>query len=185
MFVGEKRMEAGEDKESINRPSRVKLLTLLILILLILTPIILSVYLYYLPLNDVEVIVYDTSRNTDPISNESYILLKMSVTNKGSISHYVYLTGSVVFSTEPDVVYTETSRSNLPIDPGATYPVIRVRVPVPVEVLQDPYEASCSVTLPPPVNKYDIGLIVPATIVWLVGITAVSTSLVMSRRKKR
>ena len=74
MFVGEKRMEAGEDKESINRPSRVKLLTLLILILLILTPIILSVYLYYLPLNDVEVIVYDTSRETE-MSNYNYILL--------------------------------------------------------------------------------------------------------------
>jgi len=105
----------------------------------------------------------------------------VSVTNKGIMSHYVYLTGDVVFSTEPDTVYSTTSGSNPSLDPGATYPIIRVRVPVAEEVSHDPYEASCSVTLPPALNKYNTDGIMIFTVVWLVVIVAVSISLVRSR----
>lgn len=175
-------MEAGNRGASTNRPTRVKLL-ILILALLIVIPIALSVLFYYLPLNDVEATIYHTSPETE--GDWSYILLYVNVTNKGSISHYVYLYASVEFSTEPDMVFTRTYSSLAPINADSTYPIVRVRVPVPSELLQDSYEAYCSVTLPPFINQYSNASIVFTTVFWLIGIGAVSTSLVRSWRKER
>ena len=182
IFGEEERVESGNSGASTNRPTRVKLL-ILILALLIVIPIALSVLFYYLPLNDVEATVYHTSPETE--GDWSYILLKVNVTNKGIISHYVYLYATVEFSTEPGMIYTKTHSSLGPINAGSTYPIVRVRVPVPSELLQDPYEASCSVTLPPLVNQYSSAFIVFTTVFWLIGVAAVSTSIVRSWRKER
>jgi len=187
IFGGEERVEAGNDRASTNRPSKVRLL-ILILVLLIFIPIILSIFLYYLPLNDVEVTVDKTYRITEWGGSEhSLIGFSVNVTNIGSISHYFYLTGKVVFSTEPDMVFTETSRSNPPIDPGEMWSRVHIYVPVPDELLQDSYDASCSVTLPSFADYigHNAGWMVPAIIVWLVLIAAISTSLLRSRRKNR
>lgn len=181
-------MEARNNEETTNRRSKAKLVTLLILVLLILVPTILSVNLYYLPLNDVEATIDATYRNfelsSDPASNYSEIVLLENVTNKGIISHYVYLVGSVVFNTQPDTVFTYKYESLSPIDSGQAIPNVRVRVPVPYEFSQDSYEASCSVVLPPLVNEYSTGFIVLAIAVWLVGFAAVSTFLMWSSRGK-
>jgi hypothetical protein len=176
-------MEAGNGRKSPNRPSRVKLLIPLLFVFLTLAIIILSVFLYYLPLNDVEVTVVDTYRLPYPDINQSYIGFTVSVTNKGSISHYVYLTGRVVFNSQPDMVFTGIYRHTPPIDAGATYRQIWLNVLVPNEIFQNPYEASCSVTLPPLVNGYSTVWIVPPTVAWLVGLAAVLTSLARSRRQ--
>jgi len=131
----------------------------------------------------VEVIVDRTYRVTEEMGMEvSYIVLNVNVTNNGIISHYVYLTESIALSSQPDMVFIETSRVS-PIDPGATWQGVRIYVDVPDETIQDPYEASCSITLPPLSNEYNMGFIVPATVVWLEGLAALSTSLVRSRRK--
>jgi hypothetical protein len=182
---GAERMEVGNGGKSPNRPSRVKLLIPLVFVFLTLAIIILSVFLYYLPLNDVEVTVDATHRLPYPDINQSYIGFTVNVTNKGSISHYVYLTGEVVFSSQPDMVFTGIDRSEPPIDPGATYRQIHLYVLVPNEIFQNPYEASCSVTLPPLVNPYSTAWIIIPTVVWLVGLAAVLTSLARSRRQTR
>lgn len=175
-------MEAGNGGKSPNRPSRVKLLTL-VFIFLTLAIIILSVLLYYLPLNDVEVKVDRTYRYTE--YGHDYIALKVNYTNKGSISHFVYYTGRVVFDSQPDTVFTETVRWGQ-IPPSDWHPeLIPIRVQVPNELSQTPYEASCSVTLPPFVNEYTTSWILLLGVVWLVALAAVLTSLVRSRRQAR
>lgn len=156
---------------------------ILILIILIIVPIALSVILYYLPLNDVEVNMNGSYRNYDSTYNNSEVVLLVSAANKGSISHYVHLTGTVVFGSEPDTAFTYTYSAIGPIDAGSTSGEVRVRVPVTNELLQDPYEASCSVTLPSAVNQYNMGLIMIASVIWLLGIAAVSTSIVRNRMK--
>jgi hypothetical protein len=175
-------MEEGNGEASTNRRSRVRLLTL-ILILLILVPIILSVFFYYLPLNDVEVTVDKTFRDRYDEGNCA-IGFRLNVTNNGIISHYIGLTVKVIFDSQPDMVFTRTTFSYGPIDASETWRGFHVLVAVPDEVFQDPYEASCSVTLAPLVNQYNRGLIVLFAVVWLVGLAAVSTSLVRSRRKR-
>ena len=181
MYGEEERMEPGEDKESINRPSRVKLLTLLILILLILTPIILSVYLYYLPLNDIEAKVDYTYRNYEQEYNYSEVVLLMNVTNSGAISHGFLLTGSVMFNTEPNTTFTNRKYMH-PLDAGETYPTVRNRVPVPNELLQDDYNTSVSVGLLPFFNEYNIGFMMIAGILWLVALAAVVITLIRTQR---
>lgn len=175
-------MEAGNGGKSTSRTSRVKLLTL-IFIILVLAPIILSAYLYYLPLKDIEVRVDSTYQGSE--WGHDYISLRMNVTNKGSLSHVVQITGRVVFNSQPDMVFT--GRTNLweifPIDwhdPG-----IPIRVYVPNELSQTPYEASCSVTLLPFVNQFSTPWIVLPGVVWLVALAAVLTSLVRSWRQTR
>jgi len=181
---GAERMEARNGGKSPNRTSRVKLLPL-IFVFLTLAIIILSVFLHRLPLNDVEVTVDSTYRLSYPDINKSYIGFTVSVTNKGSIPHYVYLTAKVVFSSQPDMVFTGITRSTGPIDPGATYHQIWLNVLVPNELFQTPYEASCSVTLPPLVNEYSTPWILLPGVVWLVALAAVLTSLVRSWRQTR
>jgi hypothetical protein len=179
---GAERVEAGNGGKSPNRPSRVKLLTL-IFVFLTLAIIILSAFLYYLPLNDIEVAVDRTYRYTE--YGHDYIALKVNLTNKGSISHYVYLTGRVVFNSQPDTVFTETKGWGQ-IPPGDWHPdLIPIRVQVPNETFQTPYEASCSVTLPPLVNEYSQPWILLPGVVWLVALAAVLTSLVRSWRQTR
>lgn len=177
-------MERPNHGGSKGNPSRSRLLIILILIV-ILAPIIASfVFLYYLPLNDVDVTLDRSYRLTEEMGMEvSYIVLKVNVTNNGIISHYVYLTGNIVFGSQPDTVYTEISRSNPPIDPGATWQGVRIYVDVPDEIVHDPYEVSCSITLPSPVHQYNIGWIVPAVLLWLVVLAFLSVSLVRSRRR--
>jgi hypothetical protein len=97
-------METGNGGKSTNRTSRVKLLTV-IFIILVLAPVILSAYLYYLPLNDIEVRVDRTYHVTE--DGHNYIGLLMNVTNKGGISHMVQFTGRVVFNSQPDTVFTQ------------------------------------------------------------------------------
>jgi hypothetical protein len=181
---GAGRMEAGNSGKSPNRPSRIGLLTL-VFVFLTLAIVILSVFLYYLPLNDVEVTVDSTYRLPHPDINKSYIGFTVSVTNRGSIPHYVYLIAKVVFDSQPDMVFTGIIHSTPSIDPRATYHQIWLNVLVPNEIFQTPYEASCSVTLPPLVNEYSTPWILLPGVVWLVGLAAVLTSLVRSRRQTR
>jgi len=184
MYGEEERMEPGEGEESINRSSRVKLLTLLILILLILTPIILFAYFHYLPLNDIEAKVDHTYRNYEEKYNYSEVVLLINFTNSGAISHGFFLTGSVMFNTEPNTTFTNRIRMH-PLDAGKTLSNVRNRVPVPNELLQDDYNTSISIGLLPFFNKYTTDGIVFFTLVWLLVIAAVSTSLVRSWRKER
>jgi hypothetical protein len=175
-------METDSEGKSRNRTSRAKLVAL-IFVFLTLAIIILSVFLYYLPLNDVEVKVDRTYRYTE--YGHDYIAIKVNYANKGSMSHYVYFTGRVVFSLQPDNVFTGTSSWGQ-IPPG-DWPteLIPIRVQVPNELSQTPYEASCSVTLPPFVNEYTTSWILLLGVVWLVGLAAVITSLVRSWRQTR
>lgn len=177
-------MERPKRGGSKGKPSISRILVVLILVVII-APIIASfLFLYYLPSNDVEVTVYRSYPLTEQEGSEvSYIELKVNVTNNGIISHYVYLTGEVVFNSQPDEVYTETSRSNGPIDPGATWREVRIYVDVPDEIVLDPYDASCSITLPSPVNEYNIGWIVPGALLWLVTLAFLSVTLVRIRRR--
>jgi hypothetical protein len=166
------------------KPSISRLLIVLILVVII-APIIASfLFLYYLPSNDVEVTVYRSYPLTEEAGMElSYIVIRVNVTNNGIISHYVGLTGKVVFNSQPDEVYTYTSISYLPIDPGETLKGVRIYVDVPDEIVLDSYDASCSITLPSPVNEYNIGWIVPGALLWLVTLAFLSVTLVRSRRR--
>jgi uncharacterized protein (DUF58 family) len=176
-------METGNGGKSANRTSRARLLTL-VFVFLTFAIIILSASLYYLPLNDIEVAVDRTYRFTE--YGDDYIALEVNVTNKGSISHYVRLTGRVVFNSQPDMVFTSRNPLSSTFPPGEGGPVgFPIYVQVPNETYQTPYEASCSVTLPPLMNEYSQPWILLPGVVWLVGLAAVLTSLVRSWRQTR
>jgi hypothetical protein len=168
--------------KSTNRTSRVKLLAL-VFVFLTLVFIILSVYAYYLPLKDIEVRVISTYQGSE--WGHDYISLRLNVTNKGSLSHMVHLTGKIIFNSQPDMVFT--GRTNLWEIPPMDWhdPGFPIYVYVPNELFQTPYEASCSVTLLPFVNEYSTPWIVLPGVVWLVGLAAVAISLVRSRRQAR
>lgn len=174
-------MEAGNGGKSTNRTSKVKLLTV-VFIILVLAPIILSAYLYYLPLKDVEVKV-DHSYWTREDGHD-YIALKLNVTNKGIISHTVQFTGRVVFNSQPDTVFTQTTSWSeiFPSDWHTEYPIY---VTVPNELSETPYEASISFTPIPFYNQYSAPWILLPGVVWLVGLAAVLASLVRSWRQTR
>ena len=175
-------MEAGNGGKSTNRTSKVKLLTV-VFIILVLAPIILSAYLYYLPLKDVEVKV-DHSYWTREDGHD-YIALKLNVTNKGIISHTVRFTVRVVFVSQPDMVFTQ-STSWWEISPSDWHlEFFAIYVHVPNELSLTPYEASISFTLIPFFNEYSAPWIVSPGVVWLVALAAVLTSLVRNRRQTR
>lgn len=182
MVGGAERVETGNRGKSTNLTSRVRLLTL-IFVFLTLAPIVLSVYLYYLPLNDIEVKVEETHWGTE--AGYDYIALRLNVTNKGSISHIVHFTCRVVFNSQPDKVFTQITRWGeiYPSDWHLLFPPTFVFVPH--ELFHIPYEASCSVTLIPFVNQFSINWIVLPGVVWLIVLAAVLTSLVRSRRQTR
>jgi len=179
---GAERVEAGNGGKSTNRTSKVKLLAL-IFIFLTLAIIILSGYFYYLPLKDVEVRVEETHWGTEV--GDEYIAFRLNVTNKGTMTHTVRFVARVVFDSEPGIVITQWAgeREIPPSDWHLLWPPTLVFVPG--ELLETPYEASCSVTLTHFVNEDNEPWIVLGGVVWLVALAAILTSLVRSWRQTR
>jgi len=175
-------MEAGNAGKSKNRTSGIKWLAV-IFVLLTLAIIILSGYVYYLPLKDVEVRVEETHWGTEV--GDEYIAFKLNVTNKGTMTHAVRFIARVVFDSEPVIVITQfAGRWEIPpSDWHVLWPPTLVFVPG--ELLETPYEASCSVTLIPFVNEDNKPWIMLGGVVWLVVLAAVLTSLVRSWRQTR
>jgi hypothetical protein len=143
-------MEAGNGEKLKNRTSGIKWLAL-IFVLLTLAIIVLSGYIYYLPLKDIEVRVEETHWGTE--AGDEYLALRLNVTNKGIITHTVRLIAGVVFDSEPNIVFTQlTYHWEIP---PSDWHLLRpsTLVFVPGELFETPYEASCSVTLVPFVNE--------------------------------
>lgn len=182
MKNGEARMlNSSEAKDSGKRRSKGRLLVIL-LVILIAVPILLSVFFYNPPMSDFEAKVVSSDRYYKRELDRSYIVIIVNATNNGSSPEKFSLTGSVVFSTEPDTTFTEASGTWGPINPGDSYPDMLVLVSVPNELLQDNYDASVSVESFPFSNeKTNIGFIVITGIIWLVVLAAVVTALVRAR----